>query len=63
MTLPPPKVCQRIRALHALMGSSHPKEAENAKAKLIQLLAKIGRTWNDLTGDSCRHRCPRQQQQ
>jgi hypothetical protein len=48
MTLPPPKVCQRIRKLHAMVGSSSPKEAHNAHDKLNHLLAEHGLTWNDL---------------
>jgi hypothetical protein len=42
MTLPPPKVCQRIRKLHAMVGSSSPKEAHNARDKLNHLLAEHG---------------------
>jgi hypothetical protein len=48
MPLPPPKVCQRIRKLHAMVGSSSPKEAHNAHDKLNHLLAEHGLTWNDL---------------
>jgi hypothetical protein len=48
MNLPPPKVCQRIRGLHGLIGSSNAKEAENARDKLNKLLAQHGLTWNDL---------------
>jgi Protein of unknown function (DUF3631) len=48
MNLPPPKVCLRIRKLHAMLGSSNAKEAENARAKLNRLLAEHGLTWNDL---------------
>jgi hypothetical protein len=47
MTLPPPKVCNRIRKLHAQIGSSG-KDADVAKEKLSQLLSEHGLTWNDL---------------
>jgi hypothetical protein len=40
MTLPPPKVCERMRKLHALMGSASAKECQNAHAQLVKLLAK-----------------------
>jgi hypothetical protein len=48
MSLPPPKVCQRIRKLHAMMGSSSAKEAHNARDKLNGFLAEHALTWNDL---------------
>jgi hypothetical protein len=48
MNLPPPKVCQRIFQLHAMLGSPNSNEAEAARAKLIKLLTKHGLTWNDL---------------
>jgi len=48
MILPPPKVCQRIFNLHALLGSSSESEAGNARAQLVKLLGKHGLTWNDL---------------
>jgi hypothetical protein len=47
MTLPPPKVCQRIRKLFAQMGSAG-KDADVAKRKLEPLLAEHGLGWNDL---------------
>jgi hypothetical protein len=31
MTLPPPKVCQRIKKLHAMLGSPNEKEAKTAR--------------------------------
>ncbi len=46
MTLPPPKVCQRIHQLFALMGSSNANEVEAARSKLTKLLAKYGLSWN-----------------
>jgi len=49
MTLPPPKVCQRIRQLFALTGSPYANEAANARAMLLKLLAEHGLTWNDLS--------------
>jgi hypothetical protein len=48
MTLPPDNVCHRIQVLHALIGSTNANEAENARQKLTELLAKHGLTWNDL---------------
>ena len=48
MTLPPPEICQRIRQVHALLGSSLPNESATAHQTLIKLLAKHGLTWNDL---------------
>jgi hypothetical protein len=49
MTLPPLNVCRRIAQLHAMIGSPAAKEAENAREKLVKLLAKHGCSWNDLT--------------
>ena len=40
MRLPPPKVCKRIRKLHAQIGSSG-KDANVAKQKLSQLCTKM----------------------
>ena len=48
MDLPSPKVCKRIRALHALLGSPNSKEAEAARKKLNELLTRHGLSWNDL---------------
>ena len=47
MTLPPPKVCELIRKLHALLGSPSDKEALSARKKLSRLLAKHELSWND----------------
>jgi hypothetical protein len=47
MILPPPKVCQRIRKLHAKMGSSG-KDGDVARQMLNELLAEHRLTWNDL---------------
>lgn len=49
MTLPPPKICKRIRQLFRLMGSTNPNEAANAHNKLLKLLAERGLSWNDIT--------------
>ncbi len=43
-----PKVRQRIRQLHALIGSPNENEAGNARRILAALLAEYGLTWNDL---------------
>src|SRR5690242_17252237 len=48
MTLPPPQICRRIYKLFSLIGSSIDEEAENARDKLIKLLAKHRLSWNDL---------------
>lgn len=48
MTLPPPKICERIRALHALLGSPVANEAETALRMLTKLLTDHGLSWNDL---------------
>ena len=48
MTLPPPKDCQRMRQLFALIGSPVANEAETARVKLNELLAKHRLSWNDL---------------
>ena len=38
----------RLRHLHAMMGSSNRQEHETARAKILELLAKHRKTWNDL---------------
>jgi hypothetical protein len=48
MTLPSARDCQRINKLFALIGSDNEAEAKSARDKLAQLLAKVGRSWNDL---------------
>jgi hypothetical protein len=48
MTLPPPKICQRRRALHSMLGSPNAKEAQTARDKLLKLLTEHGLSWNDL---------------
>jgi hypothetical protein len=48
MNLPPPKVCQLIRKLHALLSSDKEHEREAARVKLAALLAEWGLTWMDL---------------
>jgi hypothetical protein len=44
----------RLRAmakkLHASMGSDNKGESDNARAKLVELLARNKKTWNDLPG-------------
>ena len=52
MTLPPPKVCELIRKLHAMLGSPSDKEALSARKKLSRLLAKHELSWNDLPASS-----------
>src|SRR5438270_12878607 len=37
-----------LRKLHAMLGSTHPSEAENARQKLMELLDRLGLSWNDL---------------
>jgi hypothetical protein len=48
MTLPPPKVCRRIRQLFALIGSSNANEANVARDRLNKLLVQYSLSWNDL---------------
>ena len=48
MILPPPKVRELIRKLHAMLGSPSDKEALSARKKLSRLLAKHELSWNDL---------------
>jgi hypothetical protein len=48
MTLPEPDVCIRMSKLHALIGSAATGEAENAREKLVRLLAEHRCSWNDL---------------
>src|SRR5260370_23720942 len=48
MTLPSPKVCRRIRSLHAMIGSSNANEAASARERLMKLLDKHGLSWNDI---------------
>jgi hypothetical protein len=50
MNLPPPKICKRIRQLFRLIGSPNSNEAENARDKLIKLLAKLSLSWIDISG-------------
>jgi hypothetical protein len=49
MTLPLPEICQRIRQLHAMIGSPTTNESATAFDKLKKLLAEHGVTWNDLS--------------
>ena len=46
MTLPPPEVCERIRALHVLLGFLDGKDEK--RIELLQLLAALGLNWNSL---------------
>jgi len=39
---------KRLRDLHARMGSSNSAEAEAARRKLVELLQKLGKSWNHL---------------
>jgi putative DNA primase/helicase len=48
MTLPSARDCQRISKLFALIGSDNEAEANSARDKLAQLLAKLRLSWNDL---------------
>ncbi|WP_198031098.1 DUF3631 domain-containing protein [Bradyrhizobium sp. th.b2] len=40
---------ERLRRLHALMGSSNSGEAENARTKIFELLKRHQQSWNDLS--------------
>ena len=46
--MPPPKDRQRLRQLHAMLGSSNAGERENAWKKVDAWLRKHGKSWNDL---------------
>jgi hypothetical protein len=37
-----------LRKLHAMLGSDSANEAEAARAKIKEILAEAGKTWNDL---------------
>ena len=43
------KLRDKIRKLFALMGSENTAEREAARAKIVELLGKNKKTWNDLT--------------
>lgn len=45
----PKKDRERLRKLHALLGSNNPGEADNARKKIMDLLDRHGATWPDLT--------------
>jgi hypothetical protein len=49
MTTKEEKLRDKIRKLFALMGSENTAEREAARAKIMELLGKNKRTWNDLT--------------
>ena len=42
-------LASRLRRLHAMLGSSNAQERETAHAKIVALLAKHRKSWNDLT--------------
>ena len=44
------KLCDKLKKLHALMGSDNAAERETARQKINELLAKNKLTWNDLPG-------------
>jgi Protein of unknown function (DUF3631) len=41
---------RRLEKLHAMLGSQHKGERENARQRIIDLLTKHGKSWNDLLG-------------
>jgi hypothetical protein len=43
------KIRQRLAKLHAMLGSTHAGERENAWAKINEILREHGCSWNDLT--------------
>ncbi|WP_249130150.1 DUF3631 domain-containing protein [Bradyrhizobium sp. AUGA SZCCT0283] len=45
----PEKDRERLRKLHAMLGSNSPGEAENARKMIVDLLARFNATWPDLT--------------
>jgi hypothetical protein len=42
------KDLKRLEQLHRSMGSNNANEAENARQKILELLAKYRKSWNDL---------------
>ena len=46
MTLPPPEICQRILALHLLLG--FPDGQDEKRLELLKLLGECGLGWNSL---------------
>ena len=48
MADPDARQLQLIKKFFALLGSDQPGEAANAKSMLLELLQKLGCTWNDL---------------
>jgi len=42
------KLSNKLKKLHALMGSDNAGERENARRLIVELLAKHKKTWNDL---------------
>ena len=42
-------LASRLRQLHAMLGSNNAQERETARVKIIELLARHGKSWNDLT--------------
>jgi hypothetical protein len=42
------KLSNKLKKLHALMGSDNAGERENARSLIVELLAKHKKTWNDL---------------
>ncbi len=42
------KLCDKLRKLHARMGSDNAAEREAARLKIVELLAKNKKNWNDL---------------
>jgi hypothetical protein len=48
MTLPPLKICRRIRQLFRLIGSTNTNEAASAREKLVTVLTKHALSWNDI---------------
>ena len=44
------KDIRRIRALHAKLGSDNEAEANAARQKILEILMRHNKTWNDLSG-------------
>ena len=42
-------LASRLRQLHAMLGSNNAQERETARVKIIELLARHRKSWNDLT--------------
>jgi hypothetical protein len=52
------KDLRRLRALHAMLGSDNEKEALSARKKILAILKRRNKTWNDLPNSWSQRRSP-----